>query len=157
MVAVLAVAPGMTPVSSSLSDKVSPSSHDITLSIRLDRFRDFNRRPMSIVLPRFLENLFTHAPRRIFLTTKTPHRLHQQLRLLSTTQSFKMADTNNSELQLSNLFDVKGKVALVTGGGVLVKSNSVFISFDTAYRIRHWPDGYTGMFILQHGQSGLSL
>ncbi|KAI9821021.1 MAG: hypothetical protein M1827_003754 [Pycnora praestabilis] len=28
-----------------------------------------------------------------------------------------MADTNNSDFQLSNLFDVKGKVALVTGGG----------------------------------------
>ena len=26
-------------------------------------------------------------------------------------------ETNNKDLQLSNLFDVKGKVALVTGGG----------------------------------------
>lgn len=28
-----------------------------------------------------------------------------------------MSDTNNPELTLSNVFDVKGKVALVTGGG----------------------------------------
>jgi len=26
-------------------------------------------------------------------------------------------ESNNADLQLSNLFDVKGKVALVTGGG----------------------------------------
>ena len=26
-------------------------------------------------------------------------------------------ETNNKDLELSNLFDVKGKVALVTGGG----------------------------------------
>ena len=26
-------------------------------------------------------------------------------------------ETNNADLQLGNLFDVKGKVALVTGGG----------------------------------------
>jgi len=40
---------------------------------------------------------------------------NQSLRLVSTTTN-KM-ESNNADLQLSNLFDVKGKVALVTGGG----------------------------------------
>lgn len=29
-------------------------------------------------------------------------------------------ETNNHDLQLSNLFDVKGKVALITGGGTSI-------------------------------------
>ena len=31
-----------------------------------------------------------------------------------------MPDTNNQDLLLGNLFDVKGKVALVTGGGKIL-------------------------------------
>lgn len=45
---------------------------------------------------------------------------------LSTTAILKMPDTNNQDLLLGSLFDVKGKVALVTGGGkVLSLANSV--------------------------------
>ena len=38
---------------------------------------------------------------------------------LTTTALRKMAETNNQDLLLSSLFDVKGKVALVTGGGTV--------------------------------------
>ena len=34
-------------------------------------------------------------------------------------------ETNNKDLELSNLFDVKGKVALITGGGQSVNNQSI--------------------------------
>lgn len=43
---------------------------------------------------------------------------HTQLRLQSiTNQISKMSQTNNPDFQLSSVFNVKGKIALVTGGG----------------------------------------
>jgi len=43
---------------------------------------------------------------------------HTQLRLQSiTNQISKMSQTNNPDFQLSEVFNVKGKIALVTGGG----------------------------------------
>ena len=37
-------------------------------------------------------------------------------------------ESNNKDLELVNLFDVKGKVALVTGGGILSQYFGVEIS-----------------------------
>lgn len=43
---------------------------------------------------------------------------HTQLRLQSiTNQISKMSQTNNPDFQLSEVFNVKNKIALVTGGG----------------------------------------
>ena len=56
-----------------------------------------------------------------------------------------MADTNNSDLLLSNLFDVKGKVALVTGGGTLPEAKSSTIHTDRHSRIWDWSYGSPSM------------
>lgn len=72
---------------------------------------------MSLINPKILRPL-TRSTYKPFFTKPFGPRYSQPLRLLSTTQSYKMS-TNNDDLQLSNLFDVKGKVALVTGGGML--------------------------------------
>ena len=49
-------------------------------------------------------------------------------------------ETNNADLELSNLFDVKGKVALVTGGGKLQCKCGRFLWNElTDRRIRDWP------------------
>lgn len=90
-----------------------PGYFDLTLTSR--HFRQ--HRSMSLINSRILRPL-TRSTYKPFFTKSFEPRYSQPLRLLSTTQSYKMS-TNNDDLQLSNLFDVKGKVALVTGGGTL--------------------------------------
>ena len=73
---------------------------------------------MALRLPGYLRQTsrffsFTAKPRPIAPRLK----IHQvYLRPFHSTLPKKMG-TNNDQLQLSNLFDVKGQVALVTGGG----------------------------------------
>ena len=58
--------------------------------------------------------LFIHTP--TLTKTLKPQLLRYQPRPLHYATTTKM-ETNNKDLELSNLFDVKGKVALITGGG----------------------------------------
>lgn len=69
----------------------------------------------------FSPRLFRFTTQSIYKSLPTKTLRHQSLinpiqRLASSTTANKMA-TNNPDLEISNLFDVKGKVALVTGGG----------------------------------------
>lgn len=66
---------------------------------------------------------FTHTPT-LTRTFKFQLLRYQSSRLHSGTAA-KM-ETNNKDLELSNLFDVKGKVALVTGGGQSLSPSTLF-------------------------------
>lgn len=58
----------------------------------------------------------TSSPTKPLIRTFKPQILAYQPPIFSYATATRM-ETNNQDLQLSNLFDVKGKVALVTGGG----------------------------------------
>ena len=68
-----------------------------------------------LFIPRLLRSNTKSICRPFISRAIRPYLQTQTLRLVSTTTN-KM-ESNNPDLQLSNLFDVKGKVALVTGGG----------------------------------------
>ena len=71
--------------------------------------------PMFLLTPGTLRLTSRTAYKPVVTRTLQSHRVqHPTLRLTSTMANM---ETNNKDLELANLFDVKGKVALVTGGG----------------------------------------
>ena len=75
-------------------------------------------------MSRVLVPTFSRLSSKLLLTStkiqlRPPIHLVQRSPLSTTPLRFQRMATNNADFEISKLFDVKGKVALVTGGGTI--------------------------------------